>query len=204
MKLKAGMKILFDGDSITDANRDREDRYSLAGYSREIAGQLAAMGIECFNRGISGNRSCDLLARLEAECEEIRPDLISLLIGINDVWRRYDSNDPTSSGQFEENYRAILKIAKKYAGQIVILEPFLLPVDPDKERFREDLDPKIRVVRKLAREFAVTDYLPLDGLFAEACVHLPPENFSFDGVHPTEYGHRYIAGQWLGRAETGR
>ena len=68
MKLKSGMKILFDGDSITDAGRDREDRYSLSGYNRYISGSLAALGIECFNRGVSGNRSCDLLLRSHRSC----------------------------------------------------------------------------------------------------------------------------------------
>ncbi len=202
MKLKSGMKILFDGDSITDAGRDREDKYSLSGYNRYISGSLAALGIECFNRAISGHRTCDLLSRIEEECREIKPDLVSILIGINDTWRRFDSNLLTTPAAFEDNYRGILEIVKKYAGQIVLLEPFLLPVDPDKTCFREDLDPKIQVVRRLAREYAV-DFLPLDGLFAEACVHMAPQNFSEDGVHPNENGHRFIAGQWLGRAEQG-
>lgn len=211
MKLSAGMKVLFHGDSITDAGRDREDKYSLAGYVRMISGPLAAMGIETFNRAVSGERTGEMLSHFARDCEEVRPDLVSILIGINDTWRRYDSNAPTTVEDFERNYRAILETAKRYAGQIVILEPFLLPVDPeksslpretnpDKSHFREDLNPKIDVVRKLAREYA-TDFLPLDGLFAEAVLHIPAELFSLDGVHPTEAGQRFIAAQWLNRAE---
>ena len=200
MILKKGMNILFEGDSITDACRDRADKHSLAGYTAYVAEALVEEGVECFNRGVSGNRSCDLLARFEESIREVRPDLVSILIGINDVWRRFDENNPTSPEEFERNVRAILEIAKKHAGQIVILEPFLFPVAPEKECFREDLDPKIAKLRKLAREYA-TDYIPLDGLFAEAYLHVAPQSFSTDGVHPIENGHRFIADEWLARAD---
>ena len=156
-------------------------------------------GIECFNRGISGDRSKNLLARISGELEEIQPDLVFILIGINDTWRRYDENDPTTAEQFENNYRQVLEIIRSYGAKIVILEPFLLPVEPSRMVFREDLNFKIDVARALARDYAEA-YVPLDGLFAKEVLNTEPALLSFDGVHPTELGNRKIAEWWMRRA----
>ena len=198
MELKSGMKVLFDGDSITDAGRDRADRYGWAGYVALCGKASAPHGVEVFNRGISGDRTINLLARIEPDLAEVRPDALVILIGINDTWRRYDSNDTTSVRSFEKNYRMILESAQKYVSQILLMEPYLIPTDPQKACFREDLDPKIQVVRKLAREFR-TEFLPLDGLFAEASVKDGPEAYSDDGVHPNRGGQEFIAREWLKR-----
>lgn len=195
------MRILFNGDSITDAGRDRNDVNSLSGYNRIIAEQLESKNVACFNRGISGDCSSDLLARIERDLTETKPDLVSFLIGVNDTWRRYDScNRITTPAEYEKNYRAILSITRQFGAKIIVMEPFLLPVDPAKAIFREDLDFKIDVARSLAREYAEA-YVPLDGLFAEAVLHTLPENFSADGVHPSENGNRKIAEWWLQRVK---
>ena len=198
MLLKRGMRVLFEGDSITDAGRDREDKYSLAGYVKFCADVLSESGVESYNRGISGNRTLELLARIEDSLREVKPDAVSILIGINDTWRRYDSNDATSVKAFEKNYRMILVRVREYTDRILLVEPFLLPVDPEKASFREDLDPKIHVVRKLAREFG-TDFVPMDGLFAELAVKNGGDLYSPDGVHPNEEGAKAMAAEWLKR-----
>lgn len=197
--LKKGMKILFDGDSITDCERDRSDKHSLSGYVQEIADRLAGKGIEIFNRGISGNRSAELKARFTEGLDEIEPDVVSVLIGVNDTWRGFDANDPTSAEQYRENYRCVLQAARDRGAKIIMLEPFLLPVDSSKAKFREDLDFKIDAARELAREFA-DEYVPLDGLFNEEALHTPCNLLSADGVHPTKEGNRKIAEWWLQRA----
>ena len=187
------------GNSITDCGRDRENKHSLSGYNAMIAEYYQSAGIECFNRGISGERSKNLLARISGELEEIQPDLVFILIGINDTWRRYDENDPTTAEQFENNYRQVLEIIRSYGAKIVILEPFLLPVEPSRMVFREDLNFKIDVARALARDYAEA-YVPLDGLFAKEVLNTEPALLSFDGVHPTELGNRKIAEWWMRRA----
>lgn len=198
LELKRNSKFLFEGDSITDCGRDRADKHSLSGYNRIIAATGGLYRVEFFNRSVSGNRSKDVLERLDDELAELRPDAFSLLIGINDTWRRYDSNDPTSGMQFYDNLRGILSTVRARGAKIIVLEPFLLPTDPAKAVMREDLDLKIDITRSLAREFA-DEYVPLDGLFAELVLKIPPEQISADGVHPTELGNEYIARWWLER-----
>ena len=205
MKLQKNDVILFNGDSITDCGRDRGDFYSLTGYSKIVQNALTdfypSLGIKSCNRGISGDLSCDLLARLESELKETKATVLSVLIGINDTWRRYDGNDRTTSPEeFGKNYDAILKIAKKYVREIILLEPFLIPTDPEKAKFREDLDPKIQVVRALAVKYKA-DFVPLDGVFAEKCVFTDPAVLSPDGVHPADDGYSVMAAEWLKRVK---
>lgn len=194
--------ILFDGDSITDALRDRSDKYSLAGYSKEIYDVVSINlpNIQCFNRGVGGDTSAQLNQRIDSELEAIRPTVFSLLIGVNDTWRKFDSGIVISADTYKNNVVDILTKAKKYTNRIIVLEPFLLDVDPSKKVFREDLYPKICVLREAIREFDV-EYVPLDGVFAELCCSNQPSEFSYDGVHPTAKGHKIIAREWLKRVQ---
>jgi lysophospholipase L1-like esterase len=149
--------------------------------------------VKFINKGISGNRAIDLKARWQQDCIDLKPDYVSIMIGINDCWRRYDSNDITTAEAFENNYRFILnEIKTKTNAKIIILEPYVLPVPLDRITWREDLDPKIQKARQLAREFNAL-YIPLDGLFASQISNINPEQFSQDGVHPTDMGHAFIA-----------
>lgn len=192
------MRILFQGDSITDAGRDRSDPHHLGdGYPRFVAEELRRRfpetEFEFVNFGISGNRTWDLLERWDTDCTDWQPDILSIMIGINDTWRRYDSHLITTTEEYEDNYRRLLQAVKeKTNAKIVMFEPFLLPVIPEWARWREDLNPKIDAARRLAREFADV-YIPLDGIFAAACVGHEPSEFSPDGVHPNEEGAKRIA-----------
>ncbi|NLC68741.1 MAG: SGNH/GDSL hydrolase family protein [Clostridiaceae bacterium] len=202
MLLKDNDVVLFQGDSITDCGRKREAYFDLgAGYPAMIASLFAAMHPEMevtfLNRGISGNRAKDLAERWFEDCIELKPTVVSILIGINDTWRRYDSNDPTSAESYEKSYRRILTLTRENTdARIILLEPFVLQVPGDRKAWREDLDPKIQVVRSLAREFG-TLFIPLDGIFAEYSTHKPPEFWAADGVHPTTAGHAVIARAWM-------
>jgi lysophospholipase L1-like esterase len=195
------MRILFQGDSITDAGRaatpDGLGRGHVYIASSLLRATFPERRLEILNRGVSGNRARDLEARWTRDCVELRPDLVSVLVGINDTWRRYDSNDPTSTGDFEAAYRRILERTRdETRARIVVMEPFLLPCPEDRLDWREDLDPRIDAVRRLAREFADV-YVPLDGAFAAAAVAVGPEYWAGDGVHPTPAGHALIAAEWL-------
>ena len=195
------MKILFQGDSITDAGRNREDYHDLGrGYPLYAAKYLKEMcpdtDFEFIDLGIGGHQTKDLVARLQSDFVDIDPDIVSILIGINDVWHHASDRSWLTNEYFENNYRTILQTIKdKTHAKIVMMEPFLIPV-ADKLFFREDLDPKIQIVRKLAIEYADL-YIPCDGLLAAEFIKNPPTDYAADGVHPTAVGHELIKRAWL-------
>ena len=183
------MKILFQGDSITDADRDREDPHNLGnGYPKDAARFLKEkfpeIDFEFIDLGISGNQTIDLVNRLQSDFIDIQPDIVSILIGVNDTWHRADTREWLDNAEFEKRYRTVLEAIKtKTNAKIVMMEQFLLPAG-DKLYFREDLDPKIQITRKLAREYADI-FIPLDGLLASHICHEDWQKISSDGVHPT-------------------
>ena len=190
------VKLLFQGDSITDAGRDRGDPHDLGrGYPRYAAAALQAMfpqvNFDFLNLGISGNQTKDLQARLQADFIDIQPDVVSILIGINDVWHYAADRKWLDDAAFEARYRAVLQaVREKTHAKILMMEPFLIPAE-DKLFFREDLWHKTELVRKLAREFA-DGYLPTDGLLQAAFVGDDPLSYAADGVHPTAKGAEFI------------
>jgi lysophospholipase L1-like esterase len=194
--------VLFQGDSITDYGRGRQDDSQLgSGYVGIASALFSALWpekkVRFLNRGISGNRVKDLKARWAEDCIKLKPTWVSILIGINDTWRAFDSNDPTSTESFEADYREILNRTRKdLAARLILCEPFLLPCPTDRKAWRKDLDPRIHVVRSLAREFGAI-LVPLDGIFAEASMKRDCPYWAPDGVHPTAAGCALIALSWL-------
>ena len=190
------MKIVFQGDSITDAGRDRTDPHNLGGgYALYAANYLKEAHpdteFEFFNFGISGNRTCQLFDRLHAEGIAQQPDVISIMIGINDIWHRANQI-LTTDEQLILNYRETLKRLKNETNaKIVMLAPFLLDCT-DKETIRTDLHRILPAIRALAKEYADV-YIPLDELFEEALKTQPaPKHYSADGVHPNQNGSAFI------------
>ena len=209
MIIKPDDRILFTGDSITDCGRRNDPNHplGLAGYvvfaAAGIQAHVASPKLEIYNRGISGNRVKDLLGRFDEDLLALRPTVVSILIGINDTWRAFDRNDPTTTEAYAADYRTILtRIRDELGARVVLLEPFVLHVPPDRATWRADLNPRIDVVRKLALEFG-TELIPLDGLFAQAATQAPPAFWAEDGVHPTIAGHQLIAQAWLKNAGIG-
>jgi lysophospholipase L1-like esterase len=200
--INQGDVVLFQGDSITDANRDRIADSLGTGYVYLAASLFSALypekQVRFINRGISGNRVTDLEARWDEDCLDLRPDVLSIMIGINDCWRRYDRNQPTTTDSYLQGYQNLLDRVREHspATKVILLEPFLLPALPDQKAWREDLDPKIQAVRELAREYGAL-YIPLDGLFAAASARREPSYWAPDGVHPSPAGHALIARAWL-------
>jgi lysophospholipase L1-like esterase len=192
--------VLFQGDSITDAGRlDSADGMGF-GYANLTAAWFSALypekRVRFINRGISGNRVVDLARRWQQDCLDLKPDWVSILIGINDTWRRYDSGDATSVESYETGYRSILGQVTATGARIIICEPFVLPTPPDRVAWRVDLDPKIDAARRLAREFHAI-YVPFDGIFAASSTQVDPAFWAEDGVHPTLSGHARMAQSWL-------
>ena len=193
------MKILFQGDSITDANRNRANIHDLGqGYAKYAAPLIREakpdIEFEFIDLGISGNRSDDILARTQTDIVDIDPDVVSMLIGINDVWHRHSHGREMTDEQFEANYRTVLeRIRKETHAKILILCSFLLP-SADKEDWRDEVERIAAIVRRLANEYADA-YLPLDEKFAAALPTAPtPMHYSDDGVHPNAAGAQFIGG----------
>jgi acyl-CoA thioesterase-1 len=195
--------VLFIGDSVTDCGRrDDPDRNLGHGYVRLIDEAFLAGGTPAtvVNRGIGGDRVRDLAARWEKDALAVAPTLTSVMIGVNDMWRRYDENDPTTAERFEADYRDILsRLPGRDEMALVLMEPFLVPVTPAKQKWRDDLDPKIAVVRALADEFGAV-LVPTDEYLNG--LDLPAAEIAADGVHPTELGHQLIARLWLDTIES--
>ncbi len=193
--------IVFQGDSVTDCGRSASPSGLGHGYVLMVAGALLAtrpgLDLTIYNRGISGNRTKDLIARWDDDCIALRPTVLSILVGINNTWRRYDSADPTDAEVFRGEYKRLLSSARDGGvREIVMLEPFLLPVPEDRKGWREDLDPKIVMCRELAAEFECT-YVPLDGIYNAAAAKTGPAYWADDGVHPSVAGHGLIADHWM-------
>lgn len=188
--------ILFQGDSITDAGRDKRNYHNMGNGYPKFASQLISnanpdIEFEFVNLGISGNRTDQLFDRIYPDAIALQPDIISILIGINDIWHR-KSNIFTTDEQFELNYRSILSLLKsKTNAKIVMLAPYVLDAE-DKDFLREDHKKIIPLVRALAEEFADV-YIPLDTEFDEAVKAQPePRFYSADGVHPNQNGAAFI------------
>ena len=190
------MKILFQGDSITDAGRDKRNYHDMgAGYPKYASELISANNseteFEFINFGISGNRTDQLFDRLYEDAIQFQPDIFSVLIGINDIWHR-QVNIFTTDEQFALNYRTILKLIKeKTNAKIIMMTPFVLDAD-DKNWLKEDLEKIKPIIHSLAEEFA-DEYIRLDLHFEEALKTQPePKYYSVDGVHPNENGRKFI------------
>ena len=188
--------LVFAGDSITDSGRDRDDAASLGdGYVALIA---RAVGDDTIvvNKGIGGDRAVDLAARWD-DVLAAQPDVLTVYIGVNDMWRRFDSDDPTSAEDFEATVAGLLEAARE-AGveRFVLVEPFFVPVSEGQAAWLEDLDPKRVAVRRLAERFDAT-LVPLHESVGTAAAAHGASAIVPDGVHPTAQGAALIADAWL-------
>ncbi len=206
--LQPGDRVLLTGDSVTDWGRDRDDPTSLGhGYAGIVAALAGArrpdLGLTFLNRGVGGDTSAMLRDRWERDAVALEPTVVSVLVGINDTWRRYDAGTPTTTAAYEDNLAAMLATVRDRLGaRVVLVEPFLVPVHSDQHAWREDLDPRIGVVRRLAAEHRAV-LVPADGLFAAAAVRTSPEAWCHDGVHPTPAGFGLLAEAWLAAVGVG-
>lgn len=201
------MKILFFGDSITDMGRNREEDFAWdsygAGYVKFVAEELLkedSTKYEIYNRGNSGNRVVDLYARIKADCWNIEPDVLSILIGINDVWHELLVKNGVDIERFEKVYRMIIEDTLKRIPdlKIVLCEPFVLQGRATEEKFEEfsEVYEYAKVVEKLAGEYGLY-FLPLQEKLSAAAKVDGAEKYLSDGVHPAEAGAKLIADEWV-------
>lgn len=201
IELKSQDVIVFQGDSVTDCNRSKDnDQYLGEGYVSFIAANLLSkypeLDLKIYNRGISGNRVYDLEDRWKKDCLDLNPTVLTILIGINDTWRRFDSNVISKPTDFKASYERLLdETVEKCNASLILMDPFLLPFPDDRLEWRNDLEARITIVRELAKKYNAW-YVPLDGLFHQASINTPYQYWCYDGVHPTIAGHGLIAKAW--------
>ena len=210
--LPSGSRILFQGDSITDAGRDRNGGSANnssglgRGYPFLAAGELlrdhAELKLEIFNRGISGNKVPDLAARWQTDCIELKPTVLSILIGVNDIWHKLNGKYDGTVEDYAAGYRKLIEETQQQLPdtRIVICEPFVLKCGAVKENWFPEFEQRREVAVKLATDMKLT-LVPFQQMFDGALKHAGPEYWAADGVHPTLAGHALMASQW--RKSTG-
>jgi acyl-CoA thioesterase I len=206
LSIKDGDTILFIGDSITDVDRRSEAHAPLGcGYANFAANLIlarhASLDLKVVNTGISGNTVRNLIKRWQTDCLDHKPAVLSIMIGINDLWRRFDKrpeqvHNAVYPEEYEATYRELLKQAKAACNpQIVLIEPFMFCNDEADPMF-QDLPPYIEIVRRLADEFDAT-LVPLQTFIDKQITSVPPQKWSKDMVHPSTWAHAWIAERWL-------
>jgi len=222
------IRILFTGDSITDVMRTElirsfeemsarmgrpqspQDRQTMtneflgSGYPALINAQLAYEEpgrYEVLNRGISGNRIVDLDARVKSDCINLQPDVLSILIGINDVWHDAMAKNGVDAEKFERVYDNMLAEILHALPDIklILVEPFVLhgpATTPNWEFFERETDLRRAAVWRLAAKYHAL-FIPAQKLFSDAATNTSPVVWSKDGVHPTPAGHWMLALEWL-------
>jgi lysophospholipase L1-like esterase len=203
-----GFSFLFQGDSITDGNRSRNNDWNHVmghGYQFIIASKLwydfPLKGLHFFNRGISGNKVTDLADRWQKDTLDLKPDVLSILIGINDTSAFLNGNKDYSAEQYEKDYRLLLQQTKQQLPniQFILCEPFVLPVGKVKDKFEEyssEVKKRQTVVEQLSKEFSAV-FIPFQSAFNKALSKAPADYWIWDGIHPMPAGHELMAVEWL-------
>lgn len=203
--------ILFQGDSITDCGRSRDDNAQVGtGYALLVKSQLGFENpnqYQFYNRGISGNRIVDVYARIKADIINLKPDYMSLLIGVNDVWHEIMYNNGVDEEKFEKIYSMLIEEIKEALPElkIMILEPFCLKgvatdnteTQPDKwEKFDSEVKKRAAKAKLIAEKYGLL-FVELQNKFDELTQQAEETYWLRDGVHPTPMGHEMIKREWI-------
>jgi len=204
-----GDVVLIQGDSITDAGRNRgreghaNDRGALgSGYPFLIAAQLLAAQhdpeLKIYNRGISGHKVFQLADRWDKDCLALKPDVVSILIGVNDIWHKLDGRYDGTIEIYERDYRALLERTRRELPgvKLVVCEPFVLRCGAVNDKWFPDFDGYRASARKVATAFDAV-FVPFQSMFDEATKDAPPAYWAGDGVHPTIAGAQLMAQTWI-------
>ncbi len=207
--IQPGNVVLFQGDSITDTRRSRQtaDEPNLKstlgnGYAWMAALQILTDrpddNLKIYNRGISGNKVHQLIARWDVDCLQLKPDVLSILIGVNDIWHKLDGKYDGTLETYENDYRKLLTQTKAALPNVklVICEPFVLRCGAVKDNWFPEFDGFRAIAKKISEEFK-TVFVPFQSAFDIAVKYAPPEAWAADGVHPTADGAALMAHEWL-------
>jgi len=209
IKLSKNQTILFQGDSITDSGRNKEDtgfntaRNLGSGYpmlaGAAILNKYEALDLKIFNKGISGNKVYQLAERWDKDCLELKPDVLSILIGVNDIWHKLNGNYNGTVEIYRNDYTALLERTLKVLPDVklIICEPFAVKgvKAVDDTWYPEFLDYQ-KAAKDIARKFGAT-FIPFQSVYDEAVKRAPGSYWTGDGVHPTLAGAQLMAKAWM-------
>jgi lysophospholipase L1-like esterase len=207
--IKSNSTILFQGDSITDAGRSREqadqpnNQKALGnGYAWLAASKLLidhpSDNLKVFNRGISGHKVPQLAERWQKDCIDLKPDVLSILIGVNDIWHKLNGNYEGTAASYERDYLALVERTLKALPDVklIICEPFVLRCGAVKDNWFPEFDLYRASAKKVAETYHAA-FVPFQTMFDEAVKLAPPEHWAQDGVHPSTSGASLMAHHWL-------
>ena len=204
---RASSVLLFQGDSITDAGRDRAVatanslRALGSGYPMMLTGALRErqpeLDLQIFNRGVSGNTVDDLAARWDADAIALKPAAISILIGVNDIWHTRTGGYKGTPERYEAGYRTLLERTRSALPgvHLIVMEPFVLKVGAVDGTWFPEFD-RYRAAAKRVASTASATFVELHDMFQKLAGKNSPAYWAADGVHPTIAGHAAIARQW--------
>jgi len=204
----AGTTVLFQGDSITDCGRDRtiaEANRAAAlgsGYPLLVAARLLSArpeaGYRFLDRGVSGNTVPDLDARWLADTLDLKPDVLSILIGVNDLWHKLAGNYTGTVESYETGYASLLERTRRALpdARLVVLEPFVLRTGAVTDAWFPEFDQRRAAAARVADHAGAT-FVPLQAMFDRLLARAPAAYWASDGVHPTVAGHGAIAEEWM-------
>lgn len=190
--IKANSKVLFQGDSVTDCYRDRNDELSLGNsYVKDVAKYLNKFNIKTVNKAIAGNKVNDLINRFDNDFKNIKPDYIFILIGVNDTWHNYPNQKQTTV--FEEEYDYLLsKIKQEINVPVIILEPFIIGYNKEITCMKNDLNNKIDSIKKLSKKYNYL-YLSFENDFNNILTEENYLDYTIEGIHLLEKGYEIIS-----------
>lgn len=207
--IKKNSLILFQGDSITDAGRDRrrennanDSRALGKGYAFLAACQLLARcagdELKIYNRGISGNKVFQLAERWDKDCLSLKPDVLSILIGVNDIWHKLNGNYDGTVEVYEKDYDKLLTRTRKALPDVrlVVCEPFVLRCGAVNDKWFPEFDGFRQAAAKVAAAHGAV-FIPFQAMFDKAVEKAPPSHWAGDGVHPSMAGAALMAQAWI-------
>jgi lysophospholipase L1-like esterase len=208
MLIQPGDTVLFQGDSITDAGRKRDidkpnnqEAFGI-GYAWMAASQMLVsrpdLKLSCYNRGVSGNKVFQLAERWQSDFLDLKPNVLSILIGVNDIWHKLNGNYDGTVEVYENDYNALIGRTKDAQPEIklVICEPFVLNCGAVNAKWFPEFDGYRAAARRVAEKSGAT-FVPFQEIFDRAVAYAPPEHWAADGVHPTDIGDALMAHVWL-------
>lgn len=202
-----GSVVVFQGDSITDGGRDRavpgpnDEQGMGSSYAALLMRDIRAAHPErpwrFFNRGVSGNKLPELQARWAADTIALRPDILSILAGVNDYWHKRSFGYTGTTADYERQYTSLLAETRTALPSVtlVVLEPFVLRTGAVDATWFPEFDERRAAAARVAST-AGARFVPLQGAFDARAAETGPERWARDGVHPTAEGHALIAAQW--------
>lgn len=209
VRLKPGATVLFQGDSITDAGRNRDEKapnHSGAlgrGYAFLAAADMlhrhAPLKLNTYNKGISGHKVYQLADRWEEDCLRIKPDVLSILIGVNDYWHKRNGNYDGTVAVYRNDYMALIERTKKALPDVslILCEPFAIA---GTKAVDDSWFPEFKGYQAAAREVADrfgAVFIPFQSVFDAAQENAPGGYWAPDGVHPSIAGAQLMAAAWL-------